>query len=55
MEKTNRPGSTSKLGGFGGLIDLKATGYKDPILVATTDGVGTKLLIACKTSKNNRN
>lgn len=43
---TERSGSMQGLGGFGGLFDLKATGYKDPILVAATDGVGTKLKIA---------
>jgi phosphoribosylformylglycinamidine cyclo-ligase len=39
-------GVTGDLGGFGGLFDLKATGYKDPILISATDGVGTKLKIA---------
>ena len=43
---TSRPGSEAGLGGFGGLFDLKAAGYEDPILVAATDGVGTKLKIA---------
>lgn len=43
---TRRPGSDASLGGFGGLFDLKAAGFKDPILVAATDGVGTKLKVA---------
>ena len=43
---TARAGTEAGLGGFGALFDLKAAGYKDPILVATTDGVGTKLKIA---------
>ena len=44
--RTNRAGANPKLGGFGGLFDLKAAGYCDPILVAATDGVGTKLELA---------
>ena len=44
--KTARPGSNAALGGFGGLFDLKAAGFEDPLLVASTDGVGTKLLLA---------
>jgi phosphoribosylformylglycinamidine cyclo-ligase len=42
---TARPGSMAGLGGFGALFDLKAAGYEDPILVAATDGVGTKLRV----------
>ena len=44
-----RSGTTASLGGFGALFDPKAAGFKDPILVATTDGVGTKLKIAIAT------
>jgi len=43
---TRRSGADAELGGFGGLFDLKATGYKDPVLVAANDGVGTKLKVA---------
>ena len=43
---TARPGADAALGGFGGLFDLKSAGFDDPILVAATDGVGTKLKVA---------
>ncbi len=43
---TRRPGAEAELGGFGGLFDLKAAGFVDPILVAANDGVGTKVKIA---------
>jgi phosphoribosylformylglycinamidine cyclo-ligase len=49
---TLRPGANSALGGFGGLFDLKAAGFKDPILVAANDGVGTKLKIAIATGQH---
>src|SRR5437764_10815878 len=43
---TARPGADAELGGFGDLFDLKAAGYRDPLLVAANDGVGTKLKLA---------
>jgi phosphoribosylformylglycinamidine cyclo-ligase len=46
---TRRPGADGNLGGFGALFDLKAAGYDDPLIVSTTDGVGTKLKIAIET------
>ncbi|HEY3813037.1 MAG TPA: phosphoribosylformylglycinamidine cyclo-ligase [Caulobacteraceae bacterium] len=49
---TRRPGAEPSLGGFGALFDLKAAGYDDPLLVTTTDGVGTKLKIAIETGRH---
>jgi phosphoribosylformylglycinamidine cyclo-ligase len=50
VRATARAGADAELGGFGGLFDLKAAGFKDPVLVAATDGVGTKLKIAIETA-----
>jgi phosphoribosylformylglycinamidine cyclo-ligase len=49
VRATRRPGADAELGGFGGLFDLKAAGWTDPVLVAANDGVGTKLRIAIAT------
>ncbi|MFL5294841.1 MAG: phosphoribosylformylglycinamidine cyclo-ligase [Phenylobacterium sp.] len=48
-KSTRRAGAEPSLGGFGALFDLKAAGYDDPLLVTTTDGVGTKLKLAIET------
>ncbi len=48
---TARPGADAALGGFGAAFDLKAAGFRDPILIAATDGVGTKLEIAQSTGQ----
>ena len=54
---TRRSGAGAELGGFGGLFDLKAAGFVDPILVAANDGVGTKVKVAIESGiyGHNRN
>ncbi len=52
VRATRRPGADAEIGGFGGLFDLKAAGFKDPILVAANDGVGTKVKIAIESGKH---
>jgi phosphoribosylformylglycinamidine cyclo-ligase len=52
VRSTRRPGADAEIGGFGGLFDLKAAGFIDPVLVAANDGVGTKLKIAIDTGRH---
>lgn len=52
VRSTRRPGADAEIGGFGGLFDLKAAGFSDPILVAANDGVGTKVKIAIESSRH---
>jgi len=52
VRATARPGADAEIGGFGGLFDLKRAGYADPVLVAATDGVGTKVKIAIETGRH---
>ena len=51
-KSTRRAGAEASLGGFGALFDLKAAGFEDPLIVTTTDGVGTKLKIAIETGRH---
>ena len=53
VRATARAGADAEIGGFGGLFDLKAAGFKDPVLVAATDGVGTKVKIAIEAGIHN--
>src|SRR5690606_32345345 len=52
VRSTRHPGADGEIGGFGGLFDLKAAGFSDPVLVAANDGVGTKLKIAIDADKH---
>jgi phosphoribosylformylglycinamidine cyclo-ligase len=52
VRSTARPGADAEIGGFGGLFDLKALQFKDPVLVAANDGVGTKVKIAIETGRH---
>ena len=52
VRATARPGADAEIGGFGGLFDLKRVGYRDPVLVAATDGVGTKLKVAIESGRH---
>lgn len=51
VRATARPGADAEIGGFGGLFDLKRCGFTDPVLIAATDGVGTKLKVAVETGR----
>jgi len=52
VRATARPGADAEIGGFGGLFDLKRAGFSDPVLVASTDGVGTKVKVAIETGRH---
>ncbi|HET8612974.1 MAG TPA: AIR synthase related protein, partial [Sphingomonas sp.] len=51
-KSTRRPGADAELGGFGGFFDPRAAGFKDPLLVAANDGVGTKLKLAIESGRH---
>src|SRR5471030_2267181 len=53
VRATRRPGADAEIGGFGGLFDLKAAGFVDPVLIAANDGVGTKVKIAIESGVHN--
>jgi phosphoribosylformylglycinamidine cyclo-ligase len=52
VNRTKRPGVVGGIGGFGGLFDLASLGYKEPVLISGTDGVGTKLMVAKMMNKH---
>ena len=52
VNRTKRPGVMGGIGGFGGLFDLASLGYKEPVLISGTDGVGTKLMVAKMMNKH---
>jgi phosphoribosylformylglycinamidine cyclo-ligase len=54
VKATARPGADAEIGGFGGFFDPKAAGYKDPLLVAANDGVGTKVKLAIDHDRHDR-
>ena len=54
VARTNRPGVVGGIGGFGGLFDLTSLGYREPVLISGTDGVGTKLMVAKMANKHDK-
>lgn len=53
VRSTRRPGADGEIGGFGGVFDIAAAGFRDPVLVSGTDGVGTKLRVAIEAGVHN--